>query len=67
MRLLYPFGLVDGPFDLVIGPFKGGFLLRPHCQDDLECLAQALQAFSRLGIRVAIGTVFVLVPARANA
>src|SRR5712691_13546623 len=66
MRLLYPFGLVDGPLDLVIGAFKAGFLLRPYGQDDLDRLAQALQAFSRLRIGVAVGTVLVLVPARAN-
>ena len=67
MWFLYAFGLVDGAYNLIIGPVKDGFILRPHCQDDLDGLAQALQAFARAGIGVAIGKVFVLVPACADA
>src|ERR1051326_8504318 len=66
MRPLHPFGLVDRPLNLVVGPFKAGLLLRPHGEDDLHRLAQSLQTFGRLRIRVTISTVFVLVPARPN-
>src|SRR5438309_1447639 len=67
MRFLYPFGLVDSTFDLVVGAFKGGFILCPHCQDDLNRLVQTLQAFACIWIGVAIGTIFFLIPARTNA
>ncbi len=40
MWFLYPFGLVYCPFDLVVGSFKGSFILRPHGQDDLDRLTK---------------------------
>src|SRR5438094_245375 len=66
MRFLCPFGLVDGTSDLIVGPFKGGFVLRPHRQDDLNRLAQTTQALTCTRIGVAIATILVLVPTRSD-
>src|SRR5229473_5145554 len=66
MRLLHPFGLVDSPIDLVVFPFKCGFVLRPHRQNDLDCFVQTLQAFACSRIGIAICAVFVLEPARTD-
>src|SRR5260370_31484705 len=60
MRFLYPFGLIDGPMDLVILPFKVYLLLRPHSQNDLNRFAQLFQPRLSIRILVAIGAIFVL-------
>src|SRR6266545_6086157 len=67
MRLLYGLGLVDCPADLVVAALERRLVLRPHRFDDLQRLAQHAQPFRRVGILVAVGTVLVVVPARADA
>src|SRR5579884_1006869 len=65
--LLHALWLVDCPIDAVIFSLEIGFFLRPHRQDDLDGFAQAFQALSCARIGIAVGEVFVFVPASANA
>ncbi len=46
MRVLHPFGLIDGAMCLIIVTFKNGFFLLPHRQYDLDRFAQLAQTLS---------------------
>src|SRR5579884_336494 len=67
MWLLYALWLVDCAVQRIIFSLEMGFILRPHCKDDLDGLAQAFQALVCAGIGIAVGQVFVFVPACAYA
>src|SRR5213082_3523867 len=67
MRLLHPFGLIDGATYLVIRALEGGLFLRPHGKNDLEGFSQHAQALRAIRIGIAIRSILVLVPPRPNA
>jgi hypothetical protein len=62
MRFLDPFRLVDRAVYLIMGTFKDRFFLGPHGQNHLHGFAQVMQTGRPIGIGIAIGAVFVLVP-----
>src|SRR5256885_1562296 len=66
MRFLRSLGLVNSTFDLVVCSLKGSFLLCPHRQDNLYGLPQLAQTLASPRIGIAIGPVFMLIPACAN-
>src|SRR5579875_940965 len=67
MWLLDAFGLIDRTIDMIIFPLEDSFFLRPQRQNDLDSLAQIAQALRSVGIVVAIGAIFVLIPAGTDA
>src|SRR6516165_1356080 len=65
--LLYSFGLVNRTTNLIIFPFKHGFILCPHGKNDLDRFPQITQAFRCIWIRIPIGKILVLIPTRSDA
>ena len=63
---LHALRLVDRATHLEVFALKGRVVLRPHAVDDLQRIAQLLQARRPVGIGVAVGAILVLVPARAD-
>src|SRR5215472_735116 len=66
MRLLHALGLVDRAVYPVVFALEMGLWLLPHGMNDLERFTQHAQALRRTGKGIAIGPIFMLIPARAN-
>src|SRR5689334_13203205 len=62
MWLLNAFGLIDCPTNLVKGALKTCLIFCPHGFEDLEGLSKLTKARWHIGIGIAIGVVFRLIP-----
>src|SRR5713226_7180335 len=67
MWFLDTLGLINGTTHLIIVALEVRLLLGPHRQNDLNRLAQMTQTLRGLRILIAIGAIFVLIPARPDA
>src|SRR2546421_11452086 len=67
VRFLHPFWLINRAAHVVILPLKGRLFLLPHSVNDLERFAQLAQALRSIWKRIAIRSIFMLIPARADA
>src|SRR2546430_2525926 len=67
MRLLHPFGFVDGLIDSVVFSAERRIVLRPHAMDNLSGLAEASHPLARVWISIPVGTKLMFVPASTKA
>src|SRR6266699_3276827 len=67
MWFLDALGLINGTTYLIIGALEVRLLLFPHRQHDLDRFAQMTKAQRRIRIRIAILSIFVLIPACPDA
>lgn len=67
MRLLHAFGLIDRAAHMIVLALENRFFLGPHRANHLHRLAKTPQPLRGVGVVVAIATILVFTPARADA